>query len=72
MSKSKFFPNNIEPSCIYCRYGRFSADKAMILCEYKGVIYEPSSCRRFIYDPLKREPKRQRQLPKYDKSDFEL
>ncbi|MEG0899011.1 MAG: hypothetical protein RSD67_02895 [Oscillospiraceae bacterium] len=72
MARYKYFGENIEPSCEYCKYGKLSMDKKMILCQHKGILVELLACRRFIYDPLKRKPKRQMALPKFDKSDFEL
>lgn len=72
MARYKYFGEKIEPSCEYCKYGRFSADKRIILCEYKGVLTEADKCRKFMYDPIKRVPKRIRPLPKFEIEDFQL
>lgn len=66
------FNKNIEPSCSYCKFGKYSVDNDKILCNKKGVLEVYDSCWRFKYDPLKRIPKQQLVLPKFDKSDFEL
>ncbi len=68
----KLFGNRIEPACEYCKYGKLSADRKMVLCEKKGVVSTYYSCRRFIYDPLKREPQRINALTGFSKEDFEL
>lgn len=51
------FRQNIEPSCSYCRLGR-SIGNGEIACVRRGITSCSSSCRRFIYDPLKRVPER--------------
>ncbi|MEI6578939.1 MAG: hypothetical protein WCN92_05680 [Eubacteriales bacterium] len=62
----------ISPACTYCVHGRLSPDKLSVLCIKKGVMLPTSSCRRFIYDPLKRQPQRLPRLPKFNAEDFEL
>lgn len=66
------FNKKIEPSCSYCRYGKYSIDNNKILCNKKGILEIYNSCNKFRYDPLKRSPKRQIILPKFEKSDFQL
>ncbi|MDR1631025.1 MAG: hypothetical protein LBS36_12570 [Oscillospiraceae bacterium] len=61
-----------EPSCSYCAHGRACAVEGEILCEKKGIRLADSSCKKFIYDPLKREPKKAPVLPKYDSKEFAL
>ena len=67
------FSNNIEPNCSYCLHGGKISDTEVI-CIKKGVVDAAGSCRKFIYDPLKREPARHIALDtsSFDKSDFEL
>ncbi len=72
MFRTKLFGNRIEPACGYCERGTVSKDGNMVLCESKGVVAPFYSCRKFVYAPLKRVPKRSRPLPKYDPSEFEL
>lgn len=45
-----------ERICKRCRYARIIDDDENVLCTYKGVIDAESSCKRFTYDYLKREP----------------
>ena len=68
----KLFGNHIEPACGYCRNGRPTADGRMILCPHAGVTTLYHACRKYRYDPLRRQPARQLELPEYDKADFEL
>lgn len=71
-SKRKFFGNRIEPACEYCANGTKSKDGESILCERQGIVAPYFSCRKFVYDPLKRIPKRMPKLPDYDEEMFKL
>lgn len=68
----KLFGSNVDPSCCYCKFGKKSGDKQMILCKKNGVVAPYYSCRKFHYAPLKRVPRRNILLPKYTKEDFML
>lgn len=48
---------NIEVFCKYCERATPLATEGKLVCSKKGVVTEDYSCRRFIYDPLKRSPK---------------
>lgn len=63
------FGRNIEPSCAYCAHGVDAQDKTKCLI---GQIPEGFACRRFQYDPLKREPKGEPSLGKFTAEDFKL
>lgn len=62
----------IRKSCDYCFYGRKSSAFDVILCKFKGPVGAENHCRKFKYDPLKREPEAQAVMPEYQKSDFVL
>ena len=49
------FSKNIEPDCTYCQFGAKITDTE-IACIKRGIIEIGSSCRKFCYDPIKREP----------------
>lgn len=51
------FRKDIEPSCLYCVYGR-ALSETEAACEKKGIVTLRRDCRRFRYDPLKRTPPR--------------
>ena len=56
------FRKDIEPCCAYCKHGtQIHLDK--VGCLKRGVVPLYGACRKFVYDPLKREPERPRKLP---------
>ena len=48
----------IEKFCAFCEHASNLITESEFLCSYKGVVGARFSCRRFVYDPLKRKPKR--------------
>jgi len=55
------FRKNMEPCCAYCKHGiQINLDR--VGCVKQGVVPLYGSCRKFSYDPLKREPERPRKL----------
>jgi hypothetical protein len=69
------FARKIPPSCSYCRFGRHIGD-GEIACLKRGISFAGSSCRKFAYDPLKRDPERPpeagRIAAELNPDDFEL
>ena len=63
---------SVEPRCAYCGRGRLSADGENVLCKKYGVVDKDYSCKKFVYDALKRVPKRPKPLEKFDSEDFKL
>ena len=57
----------IEKVCAFCEYAAPApADKEgneYVICSKKGLVREGSVCRKFSYDPLKREPAEKHTLP---------
>ncbi|MDD6188528.1 MAG: hypothetical protein PUB32_02990 [Clostridiales bacterium] len=49
------FRKNVEPCCSYCAHSS-PIDEETVICVKKGVVKSWGKCRRFEYDPLKREP----------------
>lgn len=47
----------IEKYCKYCEKAKKLHDPDTMLCERYGVVAASHVCRKFRYDPLKREPK---------------
>lgn len=60
------------PACSLCEYGRPSPDAAAVLCVKRGVMLPDSSCKKFKYDPIKRQPPAKQKLPAYAPEDFRL
>ncbi len=54
------FSPKVTPSCSYCRRGT-SIGNGEVACVRRGITSLNGSCKRFIYDPLKREP----EIPHY-------
>lgn len=44
--------------CALCEHGTQLQNVNHVLCRKKGVVLATYRCRKFAYDPLKREPKR--------------
>lgn len=63
--KKKLFGNNIKPSCKYCELGTAMGDDK-IQCSKFGVVKSYDSCKKFVYSPLKRIPKKEIQLANSD------
>ena len=58
--------------CEYCARGRIGLDKTVILCPKHGIMAPDDSCKKFVYDPLKRTPKAAPELQSFDEKDFSL
>lgn len=54
---------DIERVCAYCEHAAPLPGQDTVLCDKKGVVNGGYLCRRFVYDPLKRKPKRPPKLP---------
>ena len=67
------FRKKIEKSCEYCHHGT-TIDNEQVLCIKKGVVPLCGKCRKFVYDPCKRIPKKQKALDfeRYDEIDYSL
>lgn len=67
-----FFKKDIEPQCKYCEFGTPSGRES-VLCKKVGGIMQPfSKCRKFKYDPLKREPRIKSLSTDFSKEDFSI
>ncbi|MGI6248810.1 MAG: hypothetical protein ACOYJX_05350 [Acutalibacteraceae bacterium] len=72
MKKKLTNEKNISPSCSTCQHGKLSPNRQRILCLKKGIMLPSSHCRKYIYDPLKRQPVRPPEAPKFNPEDFTL
>lgn len=48
----------IERCCARCEHATLLSQCDYILCSKIGIVCDTHVCHRFIYDPLKRAPKR--------------
>lgn len=67
------FKKDIEPSCSYCVHSSQISDTEAV-CIKKGVVSLGGQCRRFKYDPLRREPAHPVSIDKsrFSQDDFKL
>lgn len=69
----KLFKGENEPQCALCEYAEISSNSSLAVCrKIGGIMQLDSKCKKFRYDPLKREPKAINLTSDFDKSDFEL
>ncbi len=68
-NKKKLFGNNITPKCEYCSFSAKNND-GILVCQYGTAV--DTTCKKYEYDPLKREPKSAPSLPKFSADDFKL
>lgn len=67
------FKKDIDPQCAYCEHGTTTADKGTVICKKQGAVMQSySKCKKFKYDPLKREPKVIALTNTFTKEDFSL
>ena len=50
--------DNIEVFCKYCELAMPIVSDSKMVCPKYGVVAADYHCRKFVYDPLKRDPKR--------------
>lgn len=62
---------NIAKQCSLCETGRPAPDGKSVLCIRNGVMPLDARCRKFRYDPLKREPLLPPK-PQFEAADFQL
>ena len=72
MFGKKLVGNEIEPKCKYCQFGEAEDSGEAVLCPKKGRREPDDSCRKFVYDPLKRTFRRPKPLQTFSAEDFEL
>ncbi|MBR1810845.1 MAG: hypothetical protein IJ766_04225 [Clostridia bacterium] len=70
--KQNFFSKEITPRCEHCAKGRLAATGTEVLCRNMGVVAKDYACKKFVYDPLKREPKKLKALEEFSVEDFAL
>lgn len=52
----KAFNKKLSHRCEYCVYGKPLGDGREIVCRKRGVTLIDDTCRKYKYDPLKRNP----------------
>ncbi len=62
---------NYDCICAFCEKSANVYDQDYMVCKQRGIVAKDFSCRKFIYDPLKRIPPRAVMAPKLDFIDIE-
>ena len=67
------YDKQIDRICAFCQRGEPLTDD-LILCHRCGPVTLDHSCRKFVYDPCKRLPLKEKPLDfqKYSEEDFKL
>ncbi len=69
----KIFKNKTEAQCALCEHGSPTPNGEAVVCRKAGGVMQPfSKCRKFKYDPLKREPQVLPFAVCFSQEDFEL
>ncbi|MBR4123420.1 MAG: hypothetical protein IKT93_03270 [Clostridia bacterium] len=69
---NKVFNKKLPHRCEYCIHGIGSQYSDEILCIKRGITAAGDSCRKYKYDPLKRQPLRQKIADNYSPEDFSV
>lgn len=56
----------IEKYCRFCEHAETLTDSDKMLCRKRGIVPSSYICRKFVYDPLKREVRRHADVPKLE------
>jgi len=73
MSAQKLFGNRVTPACKYCRHNlKYIEKDDTCFCPKKGVVAGGYKCRAYIYDPLKRSPRKTTEKRDYKEEEFAL
>lgn len=72
MASEYLFGNNIRPLCRHCEHMIQVLRDDALLCDKHGMVAKDHKCRHFVYDPLKRVPRKPKPLEKYENAEFEL
>ncbi len=72
LMKKKILGENVAPKCEYCKNGVPAADGEHILCEKMGILDFNFVCKKYVYDPLKRTPRRPTEAMEFTEDDFKL
>ena len=68
----KMFDKTIIKKCGHCLFGTDLGDDGEIICKKRGIVNKNDLCRKYKYDPLKREPQKQIISDNYSPDDFKI
>ncbi len=58
--------------CEFCEHAALINDECNVLCDRRGIVNREYSCKKYVYDPLKRVPRTLPPLPKLSEEDLLL
>ena len=70
--KNPFFNDDVAHSCSVCARCRPAPTENEMLCIVKGIVPSDYLCRKFRYDPLKREPREAAFNSGFSAEDFKI
>ncbi len=70
MKHTALYGSHIKPNCDYCSNN--TTPDLSPTCAVNCEINEDGICKKFVYDPLMRTPKKRPALAKFTKEDFEI
>ena len=70
--KDKQFNKKLPKYCKYCVFGNVIADSDEVLCIKRGITLKDDTCRKYKYNPLNREPQRQKIYNGYNAESFSI
>lgn len=71
MKQKLFNSKNYVAKCGTCKFSRTTEDGA-VLCDKKGAVAFDDSCRKYQYDPLRRNPEKPMIHADFSPEDFQL
>ena len=75
MKKMPLWDENQESTCVFCEYAKVLVNCEQVICQKRKNLYVTShSCKKFKFDILKKDVRRQRvpEFKKFKKEQFEL
>ena len=69
----KLFKGDTEPQCACCEFAEITEGSDVVVCrKIGGIMQLHSKCKKYKYDPLKREPKKLIFTTEFTKDDFDI
>ncbi len=69
----KLFKGSNEPQCAHCEFAEIAENSTVAVCrKIGGIMQLTSKCKKFRYDPLKRQPRSIAVNNDFNKEDFEI
>ena len=68
----KAFNKKISHCCEYCVHGKALEGTNEIICQKRGITFKDDACRKYKYNPLKRNPEAVKISDNYSPEDFSI